>query len=79
MITYESLIETVSEIVSNPKINKENLSLVYKLPSRLHRKMNETVFYKLNPTAPSDVELTEEFEVEIGGILITFLKQDDIK
>lgn len=72
-MSYEQLIETVSLIVENPKINKVGLTLIYELDTDNHLKMNELLFKKSNSFAvtftPSD-----EFEVVMGGILIKFLK-----
>ena len=74
---YEELIETISEIVSNEKINKNKLTLVYELGEKNHRQMNEFLFYKSNPIE-AKLKLTDEFEVELGGILIKFVKENEI-
>jgi hypothetical protein len=71
-MTYESLIQTVSEIVDNPNIEKNGLVLVYELPENIHNQMNEELFYTLKQGVifvPSDI-----FEIEIEGILIRFKK-----
>lgn len=73
-MTYENLIKTVSEIVENENIDKDGLSLIYHLNEKNHKKMNETLFYKSNPLS-NKFTPTEEFEVEIGGILVKFLKK----
>jgi len=73
-MTYEDLINTVSEITNNPNIKKEGLSLTYELPENIHVRMNKELFYKMNQIttgfAPSDI-----FEVEIGGLVIKFIKK----
>lgn len=73
-MTYEDLIKTVSEIVNNPDINKNGLGLIYELPKDIHEKINMEIFYQMNSMniifKPTDV-----FEVEIGGILIKFIKK----
>jgi len=73
-MTYEDLINTVSEITNNPNIKKEGLSLTYELPENIHVRMNKEIFYKMNQIttgfAPSDI-----FEVEIGGLVIKFIKK----
>jgi len=73
-MTYEDLIKTVSEIVNNPDINKNGLGLTYELPKDIHEKINMEIFYQMNSMniifKPTDV-----FEVEIGGILIKFIKK----
>jgi hypothetical protein len=73
-MTYDKLIKTVSEIVENENIDKDGLSLVYHLGVVNHKKMNETLFYKSNPITIKFIP-TDEFEVEIGGILVKFLKK----
>jgi hypothetical protein len=73
-MNYEQLIKTVSEIVNNPEINKTGLSLTYELPSDVHQNMNMEIFYTMN-SMNVIFEPTDIFEVEIGGILIKFLKK----
>lgn len=70
---YEELIETVSLIVENDKIYKTNLTLVYILDEKNHKQMNEQLFYKSNP-ATTKFTPTEEFEVELGGVVVKFVK-----
>jgi hypothetical protein len=74
-MTYEELIKTVSEIVNNQDINKNGLSLVYELPNDIHEKINRDIFYRMN-TMNVIFEPTNIFEVEIGGILIKFIKKN---
>ena len=73
-MNYNELIETISEIVNNEKIHKENLTLVYTLDEHNHKKMDEHLFYKSNP---DNVEFVHRdiVEVEIGGVLIRFIKK----
>jgi hypothetical protein len=71
---YEDLISTVTSIVNDETIYKEGLVLVYLLNERNHIQMNEELFYKSNPST-AQFEPTEEFEAEIGGILIKFIKK----
>ena len=80
-MNYEKLIETISVIVENPNIVKEGLTLLYELDPISHKKMNEHLFYKANPTG-RDFKPSDEFEVELGGILIRFIKrkpQEDLE
>tara|TARA_R110000851_G_scaffold145440_12_gene284929 strand:+ start:1624 stop:1854 length:231 start_codon:yes stop_codon:yes gene_type:complete len=76
-LNYKDLIETVSEIVSNEKIYKDGLVLVYELGDKRHKQMDEHLFYKSNP---SGTEFThrELIEVEIGGTLVRFVKKNKI-
>ena len=70
---YEELIETISEIINNPKINTTGLSLTYELPENIHRKMNEDLFYKSNPVNTS-LPVSDVFEVQLDGLLIKFIR-----
>lgn len=72
-MNYEELIETVSLIVENDKIYKKGLTLIYVLNEKNHRQMNEQLFYKSNPATTKFIP-TEEFEVEIGSVLVKFVK-----
>jgi hypothetical protein len=72
---YEDIIQTVSEIVENDNIHKEGLILVYELDDAYHKKMDEHLFYKANPEA-SDFEHRDVIEIEIGGIIVRFIKKD---
>jgi hypothetical protein len=75
-MTYEKLIETVSLILENDKIYKNGLTLTYMLTPKIHKSMNEQLFYKTNPPTVNPI-LTDEFEVEIEGILIKFIKKQE--
>lgn len=71
---YEDLISTITSIVNDETIYKEGLVLVYLLNERSHLQMNEELFYKSN-SATTKFEPTDEFEAEIGGILVKFIKK----
>jgi hypothetical protein len=73
-MNYTELIETISEIVNNDKIYKKDLTLVYELDNINHKKMDEHLFYKSNPSN-SEFLHKDIIEVEIGGILIKFIKK----
>ena len=73
MITYEKIIDTVSGIVSNDLIYKEGLILEYTLDEDTHKKLEETIFMKSGGVDWDEFEHQEEFEIEIGGILIKFI------
>lgn len=71
---YEDLIETVSEIINNEKINKNGLIITYVLAEEKHNKMNEHLYYLSNPNG-TDYEKNNEFEVEIDGLIVKFIKK----
>jgi len=73
-MNYNELIDTISEIVNNGKIHKDGLTLVYTLDEQNHKKMDEHLFYKSNPNNIDFVH-RDIVEVEIGGILIKFVKK----
>jgi hypothetical protein len=70
---YEQLIETVSAIVENEKIEKVGLTLTYELEESKHNEINQSLFFKSNPYS-SKFEPSDEFEVMLGGILVKFKK-----
>lgn len=72
---YEELINTVSEIVNNDEIKKEGLILVYELNEKRHQEMDEHLFYKSNPEG-TNFEHRDVIEVEIGGVMVRFIKKD---
>lgn len=73
-MNYSELIETISEIVNNENIYKNGLSLIYELDNDNHKKMDEHLFYKANPDS-TDFIHRDIIEVEIGGIVIKFIKK----
>ena len=73
-MTYEILINSVSEIFNNDLIYKDKLTLTYKLDVDNHKKLSEHFYYKMNLNNDGEnYEYSEEFEVEIGGIIIKFI------
>ena len=75
-MTYDKLIETVSLILENDNIYKDGLTLTYLLTPKKHKSMNEQLFYKSNPPSANPI-LTDEFEVEIEGIIVKFIKKEE--
>lgn len=73
-MTFDKLIETVSEILENEKINKNGLILTYELHPNAHLAMNLELQNRTVSTQET-FEPADEFEVEIGGILVKFIKK----
>jgi hypothetical protein len=73
-MTYDELIETISLIVENEKIQKNGLTLTYELNERNHKTLHEQLFYKSNPSDATFIPVNE-FDVELGGILVKFVKE----
>lgn len=72
-MTYQKLLETVSNIISNDKIEKIGLSLSYSLPSNEFNTIHQEVINQTNPYS-TNFESVEEFEVFLGPILVKFKK-----
>ena len=72
-MTYEKLIETVSVMVADDRIQKKGLSLTYVLPKHEHEKINEIIYYKNNPTSYL-ITYEDEFEIQIAGIVVKLIK-----
>lgn len=72
---YDELVNTVKEMIDNPNIVTAGLTLTYALSEKNHKQMNEELFYKINP--PHEIPiLTDEFEAQIGSILVKFIKNE---
>jgi hypothetical protein len=71
---YEELINTISIISENDMIYKKGLTLTYTLPEKKHKQMNSHLFYKSN-LPDAEFIPQDEFEVELGGIIIKFIKE----
>ena len=73
-MNFEKLIETISEILENEKIERNGLVLNYYLHPKAHLSMNLELLHKIHGQ-DANFEPTDEFEVELGGILVKFLKK----
>lgn len=74
LVDYNIVIQTISEIVNNDKIYKKGLTLIYELDEYNFNKLNEDIYYKLNPEG-NNFKLSDTFEVEISDIIIKFVKK----
>tara|TARA_R110000868_G_scaffold176916_4_gene414973 strand:+ start:6236 stop:6472 length:237 start_codon:yes stop_codon:yes gene_type:complete len=72
-LTYDDIIQTVSEMVDNKKIIKEGLTLTYTIPALNHKKLDEELYYRHNPNG-GDFIHHEIIEIEIGNINVTILE-----
>lgn len=73
-MNYESLLLTISEIIQNDKITKTGLCLTYSLNESEHRKLNEELLVNSNREL---LDFTDIFEVEIDGLLVKFIKNEN--
>jgi|688.fasta_scaffold1286776_2 hypothetical protein len=73
MMNFDTIIETLTEIINNDKIYKQGLVLQYELDPETHIKMNEELFYRTEQTTkfePSDL-----FDVVIENVRVVFIKK----
>jgi hypothetical protein len=77
-MNYDKLIETISELLENEKIEKNGLTLTYNLNPKAHIAMNLELLHKTQGMN-TEFKPVDEFEVEIGGILIKFIKKISIE
>jgi hypothetical protein len=75
MLTYEKLIQTISAIVNSDEIYKKDLTLLYELPEKLHKQMDEHLFYKANPSTIEFIH-RDEIELEVADIKVKFIKKE---
>jgi hypothetical protein len=75
-MNYNTLIETIKIIINDDNFYTKGLTMVYSMDVEKHKKVSEHFFYKLSGDSNNNYEYTEEFEVEIGGILIKFVIND---
>lgn len=74
VLKYDDIIRSVSEIVNNELIFKQNLAITYKVSNDNLKKLNEHIFYKYNP---QDVICPHRdmMEIEMGGITVILISE----
>lgn len=77
-MNYDALIETIKVMVNDENVYTKNLTMVYGMDAERHKKVSEHFFYKLTGDKNSKYEYAEEFEIEIAGILIKFVIDNEI-
>lgn len=75
-LTYEDIIQSVSEIVENEKITLDGLTLMYKIPERNHLKLDEELYYRYNPEG-KDFKHRDIIEIEIADINVVIVVDDE--
>jgi hypothetical protein len=73
-LTYDDIIRTVSAIVEEGRIQKEGLTLQYEVSEFNHEKLDESFYYKTNPTG-RDFQHQEVIEVNLAGIKVVITKK----
>ncbi len=71
---YEKIIQTISNIVENDQICKDGLVLTYELDPIKHKQLDEELCIKATGNL-NGFEHQEVFEIELGGILVKFVKK----
>lgn len=72
-LTYDDIINTVSAMIENDKINKVGLTLHYAISEFNHKKLDEDLYYRANPKG-ADFQHRETIEITLGGIEIIVTK-----
>jgi hypothetical protein len=77
-MNFDQLIETVSEIINNDKINKVGMSIVYNLDPLNHKQLREELYYRTESFDTStDIGQEMDYELEIEGITFKFIKNNN--
>jgi len=73
---YEDIVEIAAQITYNDNIKKEGLTLVYELPEKRHKDLDEHFFYMGNPeVGHSTFEHRDIIDVILGEINFIFIKE----
>jgi len=70
-MNLEKVLEIVNECVENENIPIEGLTLMYKLDSDTHKKLDEELFYNTNNNLTNFVH-NELIEINIAGVTFVF-------
>ena len=73
-MTYQKLIETLTEIIDNPKIQTTGLTLIYELTDIAYNAINQDL-QRMVITKTSDIIDENAFEVEIENVLVRFVRK----
>ena len=75
---FEELENTIKAVLGNDEIVKDGLVMVYQLDTDKHRKLEEHIFFKNNPSAKKkDFEPRDDFELDIEDFTILVVKKED--
>lgn len=70
-MNLDKVLEIANECVENEMIPTEGLTIMYKLDSDIHRKLDEELFYNTNNNLTNFVH-NEVIEINIAGITFIF-------
>lgn len=74
-MNYNTVLQSIRNIVENELIEKDGLTLVYELDEKAHRQLDEELYIQIHGTI-NGFEHQEVFEIEVGGILTKFIQKD---
>lgn len=74
-MTYNELTETIIEIVDNPKIKHENLTLSYKLDIKEFIELEKELFYLDPRNKDKEFKTNHALEVSMDGIIVKITKK----
>lgn len=69
---YNKIIEIASEIINNENLYKKGLTLEYKLTPDEHKKLDEEIFYKYNPSSTQYI-YRDIIEFDAGDVTLRFV------
>ncbi len=74
-MNYSELTETIIEIVDNPKIKHEGMSIVYELDETQFIELERELFYMNPDNTGMPFKSNKTIEVMMDGILITIKRK----
>ena len=74
IITYDQILVMASTILESDVFDNNRVTITYKLPSDVHKKLNEELFYKGNNEG--ELEYTNIIEVEIASVVFNFIIEE---
>lgn len=74
-MTYKQLTETIIEIVDNPRIHHQGLTLNYKLSMTKHIDLDKELFYLNEDNKYKDFISQEIIEVVMDGVTIVITRE----
>jgi hypothetical protein len=70
-MNLDKVLEIANECIENPLIPTEGLTIMYKLDSDTHRKLDEELFYNTNNNL-TNFEHNKFIEINVAGITFIF-------
>jgi hypothetical protein len=67
ILSYSKIVEIAKELIDNENIPTEGLTITYSIPQKLHRKLDEDLFYRINDKK-TEFEPSDVIEIEVGTI-----------